>query len=146
VTRPPSVALRQRLARARDLVEVRYDEALTVPVLAGVAGLSPFHFVRSFRAAYGLTPHDYLTRVRIDRARERLAMGASVTETCLDVGFSSLGSFSTLFRRQIGCSPSAYQRAVRPVVQVAADLPRLVIPHCFLRLYTMIPDSLPTCP
>jgi AraC-like DNA-binding protein len=129
---PPSRAIRQRLARARDAVHARYDSELTVRALAAEAGLSPYHFVRTFRVAYGLTPHDYLTRVRLDRARERLALGASVTRTCVDVGFASVGSFSSLFRRALGCSPSEYQRAVRAQVVVPADLSRVHVPHCFL--------------
>jgi AraC-like DNA-binding protein len=132
----PSRAIRLRLARARDAVHARYDTDLSVRALAAEAGLSPYHFVRTFRGAYGLTPHEYLTRVRLDRAREQLALGASVTRTCVDVGFASLGSFSTLFRRALGCSPSEYQRAVRAQVAVPADLARVYVPHCFIAHFT----------
>jgi AraC-like DNA-binding protein len=129
-----SSALRARLARARALAQDGYDQPLTVTALADAAGLSPFHFVRTFRSAYGVTPHDFLTRVRLDRARERLALGDSVTEACMAVGFASLGSFSALFHREIGCAPSAYRRAVRPWVR-GSDLAPLYVPFCFAAAY-----------
>src|ERR1700757_3271059 len=86
-----------RVLRARDRLREAYDEPLTVVSLARTAQLSPFHFLRVYTAAFGETPGRDLARVRLSRARELLARGASVTETCFAVGFSSLGSFSARF-------------------------------------------------
>src|SRR5262249_811967 len=78
------------------------------------------------------TPHAFLTRLRLARARHLLATtNRSVTDVCLDVGFSSLGSFSHLFSRTVGVSPSAYRRRLRPWVTVPGTLPRLLVPYCF---------------
>ncbi len=125
----------RRLLRAQELARASYGEPLTIADLAGAAGLSRFHFVRAFRVAFGVTPHAYLTRIRLDEARRRLARGASVTETCLDAGFSSVGSFSALFKREIGASPRAWQRRARTVIGVPARWPALFIPCCFLYAY-----------
>jgi len=84
----------RRLIRARDLAHDRFDDAITVVDMARAAGLSRAHFLRSFTHVFGVTPHEYLTRVRLERARLSLARGASVTETCFDVGFASLGSLT----------------------------------------------------
>jgi AraC-like DNA-binding protein len=119
------------LCAARDRIHAAPGEPLTVPELAAAAGLSPFHFVRQFAAVFGDTPHRYLTRVRLQEAKRLLAAGAPVTDVCFDVGFSSLGSFSSRFHRDVGLSPREFQRRVRRLVAVPAELPRLYIPHCF---------------
>src|SRR6267142_1571386 len=95
-----------RLLRARDEIHARYAEALPLEHLAKEAALSRFHFLRSFRAAFGETPHRYLTRVRIEAAKRLLLADAPVTDVCLEVGFQSLGSFSALFARMVGAPPS----------------------------------------
>lgn len=125
----------RRLCRARDRMRERHDEPISIAQAAREAALSPYHFLRLFRDAFQETPHRYLTRVRIDRAKERLARGASVTETCLEVGFSSLGSFSSLFAREVGCSPAAWQRSVRTLAQVPDGLTRLYVPFCFFAAF-----------
>jgi AraC-like DNA-binding protein len=123
----------RRLCRARDLIHEQPAEPLTVPRLAREAGVSPCHFVRLFHGAFGQTPHRYLTDVRIERARRMLAADeASVTDVCLEVGFSSLGSFSALFSRRVGMPPSGYRKRVYQVRQMPGGLSRLYIPCCFL--------------
>jgi AraC-like DNA-binding protein len=123
----------RRLLRARDLVHERFAEPLTNAELARAAGLSPYHFLRLFHEVFGVTPRQYLTRVRIEEAKRRLARDeASITQACLDVGFASLGSFSTLFRRHTGTSPRTWLRDVRVVVPVAEAWPLLYVPSCFL--------------
>jgi AraC-like DNA-binding protein len=99
----------RRLVRARELLA---DDTLSVRDVAARVRLSTFHFIRVFGALYGDTPHRFRTRVRVDRARDLLARGSSVTDTCLEVGFSSVGSFSSLFTRWAGVSPSAFRRSV----------------------------------
>ena len=123
----------RRLCRARDLVHERCSERLTVAQLALTAGVSRYHFLRLFRDAFGETPHQYLMRVRLDRARKLLAGdAASVTEVCMEVGFSSLGSFSTLFASRVGMPPSGYRKKVYWARELPGGVSRLYIPACFL--------------
>jgi AraC-like DNA-binding protein len=120
----------RRLCRARETIHERHDEPLALADLARAAGMSRFHFLRRFRDAFGRTPHELLTDVRIERAKRLLGgPGASVTDVCLDVGFSSLGSFSTLFAQRVGCPPSAFRRVwqVADAITVAASY----VPWCF---------------
>ena len=99
-----------RLRRARDRMDRDYAQPLDVAALARIALMSPGHFSRSFRAAYGQTPHRYLMTRRIERAKALLRGGdVSVTEVCLEVGCTSLGSFSARFTQLVGESPSAYR-------------------------------------
>jgi AraC-like DNA-binding protein len=121
----------RRLCRARELLAQLDDPQPTIEALAREVGISPYHFIRQFEALFGVTPHQYRIQVRLDRAKELLAaQQRSVTAVCMDVGFSSLGSFSTLFSRRFGVTPSAYRRRVK-----AADL----VPGC-LALMANIPD------
>src|SRR4051795_5837693 len=98
------------LRRARDLADREYAEELDLARLAYAAGLSKYHFLRLFTATYGVTPADYVSRRRIERAQDLLrATNLTVTEVCPAVGFSSLGSFSSRFRSVVGESPSDFQ-------------------------------------
>jgi AraC-like DNA-binding protein len=124
-----------RLVIARELLRERYTESLLLRELAATAGLSEFHFLRAYRDAFGETPHQHFTRLRLEHAKRALARGAAVTEVCFDVGYSSLGSFSSLFARVTGQSPRAWQREVRSLVPAPADLPRLYVPGCFLAFF-----------
>jgi AraC-like DNA-binding protein len=103
--------LYRRLSRAKDFITACFDQPLTLGDIAGVACLSPNHLLRSFRQAFRQTPHQLLTAARLEHARRLLAdPSLSVTEVCFSVGFESLGSFSRLFRRHTGFSPSEYRR------------------------------------
>ena len=98
------------LRRARDLIDRDYARPLDVPAMARTALMSPAHFSRRFRAAYGETPYSYLMTRRIERAKALLRRGElSVTEVCMAVGCTSLGSFSARFTELVGESPSAYR-------------------------------------
>jgi AraC-like DNA-binding protein len=123
----------RRLVRTRDRIEDAYAEPLGLTTLARDAGLSPYHFLRLFQRVFGATPHAYLTSVRMARAKDLLARSASVTETCLRVGYLSLGSFSTRFSEQVGRSPGAWQHHVRRVVGVPARIGLIHIPCGYLR-------------
>src|SRR3954453_22334038 len=105
------------LRRARDLIDREYAKPLDVPTMAQRALMSPAHFSRQFRAAYGETPYGYLMTRRIERAMALLRAGMSVTDACFAVGCTSLGSFSSRFTELVGMTPSAYRagehRAVR---------------------------------
>lgn len=117
----------RRLLRARDAMDRSYARPLDIQALAKVAHVSEAHFIRTFRSAFGETPHRYLQRRRVERAMFLLAQtDRSVTEICLDVGFTSLGTFSRTFRAVVGESPTAYRRGA---------VPRNV-PNCFAMAWT----------
>lgn len=97
------------LRRARDLMDRDYASALDVPTMAAKALMSPAHFSREFKAAYGETPYAYLMTRRIERAMALLRAGRSVTDACMAVGATSLGSFSSTFTQLTGETPSAYR-------------------------------------
>lgn len=132
--------VRRRLAFARELLEA---EELPAPVseIARRAGISPYHFIRVFEATFGVTPHRYRGDVRLARARRLLALGAPVTEVCMRLGFSSLGSFSALFARRVGEAPFHYQRRIRASVQVPADLQRVLQPGCLCLMAALPSDA-----
>lgn len=119
-----------RLMRARDYLHAELHRAPTPADLAEVAGLSRAHLARQFAATFGVAPHRYLVRLRIEHARRSLAAGTPVTEVCYQLGFESLGSFSTSFHRHTGLSPRAWQRRTRPFVQ-SLGVPMLFVPACF---------------
>jgi AraC-like DNA-binding protein len=99
-------------------------DGLSVRQVAARVGLSPFHFIRMFGALFGDTPHQLRTRARLERAKQLLAAGATVTEACVELGFKSVGSFSDLFRRRIGAPPSIYRR------EAAAPRRAPLVPGC----------------
>src|ERR671934_2731698 len=102
--------LNRRLLRARDAMDRAYAEPLDVRAVAAVAHVSEAHFIRSFRAVFGETPHHYLQRRRVERSMFMLReTDRPVTEICLDVGFNSLGTFSRTFHEIVGESPSEYR-------------------------------------
>jgi len=106
----------RRLLRARDAMDRSYAAPLDVPALARIAGVSEAHFIRTFRATFGETPHRYLQRRRVERALWLLRESErSVTDICLDVGFTSLGTFSRTFRDIVGVSPIEYRRGSAPI-------------------------------
>ena len=120
----------RHLLRARDAMDRAYAEPLDVRAVAAVAHVSPAHFIRSFRGVFGETPHRYLQRRRVERSMFLLReTDRSVTDVCFDVGFTSLGTFSRLFRTIVGETPSGYRSGHGPVVaphcvQLAAMRPR----------------------
>src|ERR671913_860610 len=113
------------LREARDFMRHAYGRPVSLPDVAAQANLSPYHFLRVYKRAYGETPHEFLTRLRIERAKTLLARGThNVTEACFEVGFSSLGSFSTLFTHRVGLSPSEYRRYARSTISVPTAVER----------------------
>ena len=107
----------RRLLRARDAMDRAYAEPLDVRAIAAVAHVSEAHFIRSFRATFGETPHRYLQRRRVERSMFLLReTDRSVTDICLDVGFSSLGTFSRTFHDIVGDTPSGYRERNEPMV------------------------------
>jgi AraC-like DNA-binding protein len=119
----------RHLLRAKDIVDARFREPLDVAALARAAYLSPAHFSREFRRAFGETPHQYLLTRRVERAAALLRnTDRSVADICFTVGLRSVGSFTTSFRRVYGVSPTAYRAANPP-------LGRARIPTCVLQAY-----------
>src|SRR5262245_11144080 len=118
----------RRMLRARDAIDRDYAGPLDITTLAQIARVSEAHFIRTFRATFGETPHRYLQRRRIERAMFLLRESErSVTEICFDVGFTSVGTFSRTFTEIVGEPPSAYRRQ-------SADL--RAVPACFARAWT----------
>jgi AraC-like DNA-binding protein len=117
----------RRMLRARDAMDRDYALPLDVPNLAAVACVSEAHFIRTFKATFGETPHRYLQRRRVERAMYLLrTSGRSVTDVCMEVGFSSLGTFSRTFRDIVGETPSQF-RERGPVPGV---------PSCFVKAWS----------
>lgn len=128
---------------AKKYIDANYNRPLSIEEIASQVHYSPYHFLRCFRQNYDLTPHAYLTHLRMTRARELLVeTDRSVTDICLDVGYESLGSFSASFRRHIGHSPYHYRARVFQSVQIAQSAERY-IPYCFIfmRGWGQGPDS-----
>jgi AraC-like DNA-binding protein len=123
---PTSIEERNRwMLRARDAIDRDYARPLDIPALARVALVSEAHFIRTFRATFGETPHRYLQRRRVERAMALLrSTDRSVTDICFAVGFASLGTFSRTFRDIVGQSPSVFRR------QAPEPYP---VPTCFTK-------------
>jgi AraC-like DNA-binding protein len=120
----------RHLLRAKDLIDARFREPLDVEALARTAHLSPAHFSREFRRAFGETPHQYLLTRRLERAAALLRnTDRSVAEVCFAVGLSSVGSFTTSFGRAYGLAPSAYRAANPPASS------HVRVPTCVLQAY-----------
>ena len=123
--------LNRRLLRARDAMDRAYAEPLDIHAVAAVAFISEAHFIRTFRATFGETPHRYLQRRRVERSMFLLReTDRSVTDICFDVGFTSLGTFSRTFREIVGEPPSRYRLDHGPIVvpncvQMANTRPRV---------------------
>jgi len=114
------------------------EDPQSVAAIARAVGISSFHFIRQFEAVFGLTPHQYRIHARLEQARHLLAAGdQSVTDVCMEVGFSSLGSFSALFKQRLGATPSGYQRRRRAMVQVPGRVPPDLVPGCLSLLWSV---------
>nr|WP_284255252.1 helix-turn-helix transcriptional regulator [Pseudolysinimonas kribbensis] len=123
---PERLAQLTALRRARDLMDREYARPLDVAAMAATAFMSPAHFSRQFRAAYGETPYGYLMTRRIERAMALLRGGMSVTDACMAVGATSLGSFSSKFSEIVGETPSAYRAREHAAIEA--------MPECFARI------------
>lgn len=131
----PKVYLYRRIVQAKLYMDVHFAECIDLDNIADEAYFSKFHFIRLFKMAYGKTPHQYLTTVRIEKAKQLLEAEIPVSEVCLAVGFDSLSTFSGLFKRIVKISPSTYQRVRRQVHREMEAAPLKFVPHCFADAY-----------
>ena len=127
----PKVYLYRRIVQAKLFIDDNYSENIDLANIADEAFFSKFHFIRQFKKIYGKTPHQYLTVVRIEKATQLLRTGIPVSEVCWAVGFESLSSFSGLFRRIVGLTPSAYSLRHQQIKAQILKTPLNFIPGCF---------------
>lgn len=127
----------QRIATAKVYIDDNYQEPIDLDDVSQQAFLSKFHFHRLFRQIYRRTPHQYLTWKRINKAKDLLSENKPVTEVCNEVGFESIGSFSVLFKKEIGFAPTYYRNMAWLKKQKAKEQPKTVIPHCFIEGYKL---------
>ena len=125
--------------RARDLMADSFDQPIKLNDAAREACLSPFHFHRLFAQTFGQTPHDFLTARRIDAAKKLLVQSnLTITEICFEVGYASLGSFSSLFQREVGCSPTDYRIGAAKFYSLHRIWSHRFVPTCFTRNWSTV--------
>jgi AraC-like DNA-binding protein len=129
--------LYQRIATAKVYIDENYQEPIDLDDISQRAFLSRFHFHRLFTKIYRRTPHQYLTQKRLDKAKDLLAENKPVTEVCNEVGFESIGSFSVLFKKEIGFAPTYYRNMAWLKKQKQRQQPKSFIPDCFIEGYKM---------
>lgn len=125
----------RRLCRGKDFLAAEYQSRVLLQQAAREACLSEYHFHRLFRTTFGETPHEFMTRLRLERAKQMLASERTVTEVCFEIGYESLGSFSSKFRAHVGRSPVQFQREVRRIFGYSAPWRVLMVPECFLHVW-----------
>lgn len=123
--------LYRRIVQAKLFIDVNYADKLNLDVSSGEAFFSKYHFIRLFKAAYGFTPHQYLTKVRVDKAKLLLEKGEPPSDVCFKVGFESITSFTALFKKHSSLSPGKYQEACREKQRLIKEKPLRFIPNCF---------------
>lgn len=133
----------ERLVRARRFIDSCYDQPINLDAIAAEARLSRYHFLRQFQREFNTTPHGYLQQRRIERAKQLLAAGHhSVTDVCFEVGFQSLGSFSSLFHRVVGQPPGTYRaRSLVVVPGLGPAGPLVLVPGCFISMFSLARPS-----
>jgi AraC-like DNA-binding protein len=135
------IYLYKRIVQAKLFIDNRYAEKIDIDNIADEAYFSKFHFTRLFKNIYGKTPHHYLRQVRIDNARCLLTKNISVSEVCYSVGFDSVTSFTGLFKKLVGSTPSAFQQQQKNRSTDIATSPLHFIPNCFAETYGWIKNS-----
>lgn len=129
--------LYERIVAAKVFIDENFHEAIDLEEISQRAFLSRYHFHRLFSQVYKKTPHQYLTLKRIEKAKDLLAENKPVTDVCSEVGFESLGSFSVLFKKEIGFAPTYYRNMAWLKKQKAREQPKATIPHCFIESYKL---------
>lgn len=132
-----STDIYQRIVNAKIYIDENFQEPIDLESISKQAFLSRFHFHRIFTQVYRHTPHQYLTRKRIEKAKALLAENKQVTEVCNEVGFESIGSFSVLFKKEIGFAPQYYRNMAYKKKMEQLAQPKKAIPHCFIESYKL---------
>jgi len=127
----PKIYLYRRLVQAKLYIDNNYAEHIDIENISDAAYFSKFHFIRQFKKVYSLSPHKYLTSVRIEKSMQLLQTGLPVSMICYAVGFESLSSFCGLFKRMVGLTPSAYQTQQQQIKSQILKIPLKFIPGCF---------------
>lgn len=127
----PNIYLYRRIVQAKLFIDNNYAETIELDNIADEAYFSKFHFIRLFKKIYGKTPHQYLIAVRIDKALQLFKSLQPVSDVCYSVGFQSLSSFSGLFKRTVGISPSLYLAQQQQLQKQINKAPLSFIPGCF---------------
>jgi len=127
----PKIYLYRRVVQAKLFIDQKYADAIDLSQIADEACFSRFHFIRLFKKIYNRTPHQYLTGVRILKAKRLLSEGMSVADTCFMVGFDSVTSFTGLFKRMNAVTPAAYRARQSQLQADIKEAPLRFIPNCF---------------
>jgi len=127
----------QRIATAKIFIDENYYESIGLEEISQQAFLSRFHFHRLFTKIYRSTPHRYLTQKRIEKAKLLLAENKAINDVCSEVGFESIGSFSSLFKKEIGFAPTYYRNIAWLKKQEQKKQPKKFIPHCFIESFAL---------
>lgn len=133
----PKIYLYKRIVHAKLFIDANYSENIDLNNIADEAYFSKFHFIRLFTKIYGKTPHQYLISVRIENAMQLLQSGMPVSYVCYAVGFESVSSFSTLFKKLAGVAPSAYLFQQQQIKAQILQTPLNFIPGCFAEKKSM---------
>ena len=136
----PKDHLCEQVIQAKKFIDNNFDCSISLQDIAGKAYCSKFHFLRLFKSLYGRTPHQYLTSVRIEKAKELLQSGLPVSDVCFSVGFDSVSSFKALFKRNTAFTPSIWQRRLRSRQAISAT-PFRFLPFFFTLEKSNIQDS-----
>jgi AraC-like DNA-binding protein len=135
------IYLYRRIVQAKIFIDNHYAEKIDLKNIADEAHFSKFHFIRLFKDIYGKTPRHYLTEVRIDKAKSLLAANHSVSDACFSVGFDSVTSFTGLFKKLVGYTPSAFQLQQQQRKAEIKQRPLHFIPNCFAETYGWVKNS-----
>jgi AraC-like DNA-binding protein len=127
----PKVYLYKRIVQAKLFIDNNFNGHIDLENIAGEAHFSKFHFIRLFKSIYGSSPHQYLTKVRIEKAKNYLQQGVSISDTCFKVGFDSISSFTGLFKQHTTYSPAFYQQRFFKRQEEIKRMPLQFIPNCF---------------
>lgn len=134
----PKGYLYRRIVEAKIFIDVHYALPIDLNNISEEAYFSKFHFIRLFKSAYGVTPHQYLIKVRIENAKLLLAKENPVSQVCFTIGFESISSFTALFKKLTGITPSAYQKMKMRKYEIIQDDPLHFVPACFASIAAKI--------
>ena len=130
----PKVYLYRRIVQAKMFIDQRYSDQLDLSNISDEAYFSKFHFIRLFKKAYGKTPHQYLTHVRIEKAKLLLQVQKPVSDVCFEIGFNSISSFTGLFKRITGKTPSDYSLEQKKRQKEIRQTPLGYVPGCWAEI------------